>query len=108
MCCFECGATRESSPETSTGWRMIEIFGKRYYYCTNEFPARLVNHDAWVGIYEKIFAKVLRARKATGAPTYRLYVDCKRINTAGDPFESPFSQPSCSQPLRGSDMVAAS
>jgi|GEM_PF-3203169 len=38
MVCALCDAQERSNPETNTGWRALELEGKRFYVCARHFP----------------------------------------------------------------------
>ena len=58
MKCVLCGAEQKSDPSASSDWRAVDIGGKRFYACKNEFP---MDGIGTTEAYEAAYRKFLTA-----------------------------------------------
>lgn len=62
MTCGMCGKVQQSDPKVESGWRALDVDGKRYHVCPDHFPpdatgTREQMRLAYVAILRKIYAE---------------------------------------------------
>lgn len=67
MSCVVCGAELQSHPEAETQWRYLELDGKAFYACSNEFPSDGAGKKAFKSAYLAVLACCMNENiKASG------------------------------------------
>lgn len=58
MQCFLCGVETIGLPMISSGWRCLEVEGKKYFVCKKDLPSLFASVESWKMFYRRIIRKI--------------------------------------------------
>lgn len=59
MTCVMCGKQQASDPAVESNWRKLEIDGRPFYVCPEEFPPDGASTEAFAAAYKRILLKAI-------------------------------------------------
>jgi len=64
MKCVLCGKEQKSDPNIHSDWRVVEVDGRRFYACREEFPADGATEEQFYQAYKRFMERAIKVMKA--------------------------------------------